>query len=280
MNAGVTFGSEYVMRIVLWCVSMFWAAMVWRGECAVCHLRTNSWHSHRWLEQIPFSIKINVATVIDHWNQYQSCLATVIDHWNQYQSNSFFSVLQNAALNCTTGTTCCGRPAALMPVFGCVLPTQGPRWPQPGDKTLYRPSESEAQAIDYFKLTRTPATSPASSPSNSPRPSIDSEAQSSADSSAMQLAMAVPAPVQPTARQLEERRVEYDRLVNLVRHAVPAKLYFLCLKAGSVTVTLANVQQWMAGNGLALGSMCDDINTVVRREETKQRGNYNIRGFR
>ena len=53
LGVGVTHASEYIMRIVYWCVSMYWAAMVWNGSCAVCGQRIASWNSHRWLAMIP-----------------------------------------------------------------------------------------------------------------------------------------------------------------------------------------------------------------------------------
>lgn len=152
MKLGVSFGSEYLMRTVLWCVSMFWAAMVWRGACAVCCKRLGSWNSHHWLEQIPYSLK-NEVTV-----------AKAIDQWNRRKGYRLLSVLQNTALNCTTGQTCCGSPAILATRFGCVLPRQAARWPQPGSDTL-----ETAEHIEYMhKQLALSASPPTRSASSSP----------------------------------------------------------------------------------------------------------------
>ena len=147
-SAHLTYGSEYMMRIVLWCVSMYWAAMVWRGSCAVCGTHLTSWHSHTWQRQIVFSTKASIAEVIDHW-------------WS-YRSNNLFSILFNVHFNCSRGKSCCAQAAALIHVFGATLPTQGATWPQPGGKTLHTQAQITDKAGKFFDADVTPPTTPVS----------------------------------------------------------------------------------------------------------------------
>ena len=129
---GVSYGSAYMMRTVLWCVSIFWAAKVWHGVCGVCGQRLASWNAHHWLEQVPFTLqKGSDVTVGD-----------TVDRWHVQHTQHLLSLLINCALNCTAGGTACGRPAARPIRFGSVLPEQPTGWPSPG-----RPSNEDFDLI-------------------------------------------------------------------------------------------------------------------------------------
>lgn len=118
MKLCVSFGSEYCMRTTLWCVSMFWAAMVWRGDCGICGEHLSGWNTHHWLKQIQFAFTVKSDTLV----------STVIDQWHSRNGYELIPILRHSFLNCTSGSTACGRKALIAHRFGAVLSPEPAAW--------------------------------------------------------------------------------------------------------------------------------------------------------
>ena len=308
------------MRVVLWCIAMYWAAMVWNGSCGVCGQRLASWNSHRWTAQIPFSARARVANVIDQWDEYRS--------------NNFLSVLVNATLCCSPGTTCCGRPAVMLYRFGGVLPQQNEeeKWPQPGGPTMRAPQQMAVEARRNFSQTKdTPPPTPqggrdtaqrsligeffgterprsareASSRTGATEAGVAQELRARASAVAVastaalasQPAGSTPLPQPATAppaitpllahpafppasteeeEQNTERMVErykrtYLRCVEHVSNCAAEKLHERCVALlKSTNISLAEVKQWLQGQGWELRENCQRIVAVVERESSAE----------
>ena len=97
-------GHENAMRVVLWLVAMYWAAMVWDGRCVLCSAQLSSWQQHCWVSQVPRTCTTTIAKLIDWWRSYDSdCLLYLLPHFT---------------LACTIGQTGCGRKVVLTMLFG------------------------------------------------------------------------------------------------------------------------------------------------------------------
>ena len=184
-QSGELHGHAYAMRIVLWLVVQFWAAMVWGGACVVCGCEFGSWHQHSWLEQVP--------------NTCTETIAQLIDNWPGFDSDCLLYLLPYLTLCCTGGTTCCGRWHTGMRrlLFGSALAAPALPPSEACAKMLRTPEETAQLTKALVTPVSTAASSPATSPASSSPPTR--KRQRTAESSGKEESAAEQAPAEEAA---------------------------------------------------------------------------------